>query len=556
MTTVAGTRVRGLTRRVADAWPTPDASGWRHLPFTLLVVLVALIVSKIPLPTRDPLVVAAVAVSLTVQALAILARPARLPGGWMLLLPLGQILAVSLLDLGSGDRSGSVAVLLFIPGIALALVPGLLPLLAGLLAVTLACFAPVFLTDDDRFYPVLHGAVTALMICALMVHTHAMISTVRRHERSLAAAENLMRSIMSAASEQAIMATDATGRLVAASRGAERLFEAPADRLVGTDLTRLMGEDGASLAGLVGAAADGGSHVSLWRRSIGGSPRVVEYVVTPRPGNAAEPASEPGSGLGPASPEGYLVVATDVTAREEEEERQEQFIGLVTHELRTPLVSILGYVDLLRLDPAGLTTEQREYVEVLARNARRLRGLVDDLLLSARLAAGEQMAHEEVDAVEVVRAALASVRPIADAAAVALELSGDDRVPLVSDPQRLGQVVDNLLTNAVKYSHAGGQVRVEVVAEPAPDGSRGARIRVADDGTGIEPDELRRITEPFYRSRESRRRRIAGVGLGLTLVQALVSEHRGTLTIDSEPGRGTEVVVRLPDAAGPGDHQD
>ncbi|QGG40639.1 sensor histidine kinase [Aeromicrobium yanjiei] len=552
MPTVGGTRVRELTRRVADAWPTPDASGWRHLPFTLLVVLVALIVSNIPLPTRGPLVVAAVAVSLTVQALASLARPARWPGEWMLLLPLGQILAVSLLDLGSGDRSGSVAVLLFIPGIALALVPGLLSLLAGLLAVTLACFAPVFLTDD-RFYPVLHGAVTALMICALMVHSHAMISIVRRHERSLAAAEDLMRSIMSAASEQAIMATDATGRLVAASSGAERLFEAPADRLVGTELTRLMGEDGASLAGLVGAAADGGSHVSQWRRSIGGSARVVEYVVTPRPGNAAEPASGPG----PASPEpeGYLVVATDVTAREEEEERQEQFIGLVTHELRTPLVSILGYVDLLRLDPAGLTTEQREYVEVLARNTRRLRGLVDDLLLSARLAAGERMAHEEVDAVEVVRAALASVRPIADAAAVTLELSGDDSVPLVSDPQRLGQVVDNLLTNAVKFSHAGGQVRVEVVAEPAPDGGRGARIRVADDGTGIEPDELRRITEPFYRSRESRRRRIAGVGLGLTLVQALVSEHRGTLTIDSEPGRGTEVVVRLPDAAAPGDHQ-
>ncbi|MCD9198581.1 sensor histidine kinase [Aeromicrobium wangtongii] len=554
MPTVGGTRVRELTRRVADAWPTPDASGWRHLPFTLLVVLVALIVSKIPLPTRAPLVVAAVAVSLTVQALASLARPARWSREWMLLLPLGQILAVSLLDLGSGDRTGSVAVLLFVPGIALALVPGLLPLLAGLLTVTLACFAPVFLAED-RFYPVLHGVVTALMICALMVHSHAMISTVRRHERSLAAAEDLMRSIMSAASEQAIIATDATGRLVAASSGAERLFEAPADRLVGTELTRLMGEDGASLAGLVGAAADGGSHVSQWRRSIGGSARVVEYVVTPRPGNASEPASEPGSGPGPAPPEGYLVVATDVTAREEEEERQEQFIGLVTHELRTPLVSILGYVDLLRLEPAALTTEQREYVEVLARNARRLRGLVDDLLLSARLAAGERMAHEEVDAVEVVRAALASVRPIADAADVALELSGDDRVPLVSDPQRLGQVVDNLLTNAVKFSHAGGQVRVEVVAEPAPDGGRGARIRVADDGAGIEPDELRRITEPFYRSRESRRRRIAGVGLGLTLVQALVSEHRGTLTIDSEPGRGTEVVVRLPDAAARADHE-
>jgi len=535
--TSLGARARELSNRMMAAWPTPDASGWRHLPFTVLVLVVASILNEIPPHSRPSLLVAGVAVALAVEAAASLGRPARWPPDWRLALPLGQMLAVGLLDLGSGDPQGSVIMLLFVPGVSLALAPGGRPLLLGLLGVAVAALVPVILTTG-RLYPGLHSAINAVLIGALMLHVHAIMETTRRQERQLLAAYDLLRSIMLAATEQAIMATDETGRLLTASSGAERLFDVPRDQLVGTDLTDLA--DGPSLSELIGAAAGGGSHVSLWRRSVGGSPRMVEYVVTSRP--SVGPADEPDP------MRGYLVVATDVTEREEEQRRQEQFIGLVSHELRTPLVSILGYVDLLRLDPGGLTDEQREYVDVLGRNAHRLRALVDELLLSARVVAGDPMSPEEVDAVEVVRAAIASVRPMADAADVRVALSGAGAVPLVSDPQRLGQVVDNLLTNAIKYSHAGGEVRVEVAADTSPEGQSGVRIRVADDGTGITADELRRITEPFYRTRDTRRRRIAGVGLGLTLVQALVTEHRGTLTIDSQPGHGTEVVVRLPDA--------
>ncbi|MBC2934149.1 cell wall metabolism sensor histidine kinase WalK [Nocardioides sp. zg-1228] len=534
--TSVGARARELSNRMMIAWPTPDASGWRHLPFSVLVLVVAYILYEIPLHHRPLLLAAGVAVALAVQAAASLGRPARWPPGWRLALPLGQMLAVGLLDLGSGDPMGSVIMLLFVPGVSLALAPGGRPLLAGLLGVVVVSLVPVIFTTG-RLYPGLHSTINAVLIGAVMLHVHAIMETTRRQERQLLAAYDLLRSIMLAATEQAIMATDETGRLLTASSGAERLFEVPREQLRGTDLTELV--DGPSLGELVGAAADGGSHVSLWRRSVGSSPRMVEYVVTSRP--SIGPADEPDP------MRGYLVVATDVTDREEELRRQEQLIGLVSHELRTPLVSILGYVDLLRLDPGGLTDEQREYVDVLTRNARRLRSLVDELLMSARVVAGDPMSPEEVDAVQVARAAIASVRPMAEAADVRVALSGDEVVPLVSDPQRLGQVVDNLLTNAIKYSDAGGEVRVEVVAEPSPDGQRGVRIRVADDGTGITADELRRITQPFYRTRDTRRRHIAGVGLGLTLVQALVSDHRGTLVIDSEPGRGTEVTVRLPD---------
>lgn len=558
MSPPVGARARDLSNRLMVAWPTPDASGWRQLPFTALVVVITVIILLLSEDDRPALLAAGVAGILVVQALASLAHPARWPPAWQIVLPLGQMAAIGLLDLGSGDPSGSVIVLLFVPGVSLALAPGGRPLAAGLVGVAVVAAAPVLLLSD-RTYPLLHSTITGLLVGALMLHIHAIMETSRIQARQLRSARDLMRSIMLAATEQAIMATDADGRVMAVSTGAERLFEVPAERLVGADLARLIDttslpdgpgttpdqdgteDDATALSRLVGTATHEGSYVSQWRHALGGSQRLVEYIVTPRPSTDPDPDRVSA---------GYLVVATDVTEREEETRRQDQFLGLVSHELRTPLVSILGYVDLLRLDPAGLSDEQRGYVDVLSRNARRLRALVDELLLNARLVAGDPMSTEDVDVVDVVRGAIADVRPMADAADVACDLTGDPTVPLISDPQRLGQVVDNLLTNAVKYSHAGGRVRVEVVADLAPDGSRAARISVSDNGTGIAPDELRRITEPFYRSRDTRRRRVAGVGLGLTLVQALVAEHAGTLRINSEAGSGTEVVIQLPDAPG------
>ena len=517
------------------AWPSANAYGWQLVPFTVLVVVVAVTIGRRSPSSRPELLLAGVLVALLVQVLAAWGRRSE---AWRIALPLAEMAAVCLLDLGSGDPAGSVILLLFAPAVGLALVPGTRSLAAGALGVVIVAFAPVLLADD-RVFPVLHGTISTLVIVALMLHVHSMIATTLNRERQLAAARDLLRSIMAAATEQAIMATDPTGRLVAVSSGAERLLEAPAARLVGTDLRELASEAGATrLEHLADTAAEDGSHVFQREMILGSSPRIVEFFVT------ARPPSQPDDG----TVDGYLVVATDITEREEEQRRQEQFIGLVSHELRTPLVSILGYVDLLRLEDDQLTPEQREYVEILARNALRLQGLVERLLLSARVVAGDPMAREDVDVVALVRAAIASVRPMAEAAEVTVALSGDTSVPLVSDTQRLGQVVDNLLTNAVKYSHPGGEVRIDVRADAMTGGARGARIVVADDGTGIAPDELRRITEPFYRSRDTRRRRIAGVGLGLTLVQSLVAEHGGTLAIDSSPGHGTEVTVRLPDA--------
>ena len=120
-------------------------------------------------------------------------------------------------------------------------------------------------------------------------------------------------------------------------------------------------------------------------------------------------------------------------------------------------------------------------------------------------------------------------------------------MPLRSDVQRLGQVVDNLLSNAVKHTHPGTTVEVTVERAETAEGLRAASIRVRDHGPGIEPDELARLTGRFYRTRDTRRRRVRGVGLGLSVVRTLVDDHGGTLTFESAPGDGATVQVVLPD---------
>jgi signal transduction histidine kinase len=369
---------------------------------------------------------------------------------------------------------------------------------------------------------------------------------------------------MAAATEQAIFATDTAGTVLMVNRGAERIFHRSEREMVGSDIVRVVTPDATTETGhsndegspagrrsplhmLIGQAAEGGAHIVESDYVLpDGSRHTLELVVTPRPALA---------GPAPELPVGYLFVGTDITNRVEEARKQDEFIGLISHEFRTPLASILGYVDLLKLGGDQLDDEQLGYLAVVERNAQQLQSLVDALLMSAQLASGtDTLVAEEVDVVDVVRHVVLTARPVADAAGVRVEIDGEESVPLVSDADRLAHVVTNLVSNAAKYSNDGGLVTVTVRSGSRPDGTRLAILRVSDQGSGIAPDELMHITEPFYRSRETRRRRVRGVGLGLSLVQTIVDEHRGTVTFDSELGAGTTVEVTLPDltvTAGP-----
>jgi signal transduction histidine kinase len=231
-------------------------------------------------------------------------------------------------------------------------------------------------------------------------------------------------------------------------------------------------------------------------------------------------------------------------AADERDRVKDEFLGLVSHELRNPLTSVLGYLELLRMTGGNLSDEQRGYLEVAEHNAGRLRHLVGDLLLTAQEGAGAfSLQRAPVELNEVVRRSADSARPSAEAAGVALETELEESVIIDGDAERLGQACDNLISNALKFTPAGGRVTVSTALRVG-DAGTDAVLSVRDTGVGIPADELAHLSERFYRA--STARSIPGVGLGLTVVRAIATAHGGRLDVESTEGEGTAFTLVLP----------
>ena len=244
--------------------------------------------------------------------------------------------------------------------------------------------------------------------------------------------------------------------------------------------------------------------------------------------------------------DGTLLAYDDVTAAMEALRAKDGFIAMVSHELRTPLTSIMGYLD-LALDTPGLPTEAAEHLAVVERNALRLLRLVADLLDVASAADGHvQMVMGTVPLHDLVAESVAELQVFAGDQGLEIITDLEECPPIEADAHRLGQVVENLLTNAIKYAGGSSQVRVRV--HPAEDG---VRLVVSDDGIGMSRDELDQAFSQFFRSPTLEDQSIAGVGLGLSITRSIVERHGGRIRLESSPGRGTTAVVDLP-ATGPG----
>ncbi|ONI60496.1 hypothetical protein ALI44B_07700 [Leifsonia sp. ALI-44-B] len=239
---------------------------------------------------------------------------------------------------------------------------------------------------------------------------------------------------------------------------------------------------------------------------------------------------------------GTVVVAQDVTDLAEAVNVREEFLATVSHELRTPLSSILGYLELIEDDVDAAALGIDDYMAVIERNAQELLRRVSELLtLSDR---GLSVQLEDIDVADVIRTSVAKMGPVASARRSTLRVDVKGPLPVRADPNRVQQIVDNLIQNAVKYSPEEAEV---VVSGRAVDGA--VEIAVADNGVGMTPAEARQATNKFYRAPSARYQAIQGVGIGLSIVQSIVRAHHGSLLIDSEPGRGTTVRVALPATA-------
>jgi signal transduction histidine kinase len=231
---------------------------------------------------------------------------------------------------------------------------------------------------------------------------------------------------------------------------------------------------------------------------------------------------------------------------------KDEFVSLVSHELRTPLTSIRGYLELLLDEGAGLTPEQQRFLGIVDKNSERLLRLVGDLLFLAQVdAGGLAIEGEDVDLKELVQDSVEALRPIAESRRIELVVSIKSPPTLVGDRARLAQVLDNLVSNALKFTPEGGRVAVSLHAE----GDR-AVVEVEDNGVGVPRAEQSRLFERFFRSSRATDDAIPGTGLGLAITKAITEHHGGRISVKSEEDVGTTVCVELPlpsahDAAAP-----
>ncbi|MEO7003645.1 MAG: HAMP domain-containing sensor histidine kinase, partial [Ktedonobacterales bacterium] len=246
-------------------------------------------------------------------------------------------------------------------------------------------------------------------------------------------------------------------------------------------------------------------------------------------------------------PEGprVLLVGRDMTALREMDQMKANFLSMVSHELRAPLQTISGYLDLTLTGMAGaLTTEQGEFLRRARAGSEHLSALVDDLLLISRRDAGQfALSRQKIDLAPVIRETVEELELFADDAGVRLEVDLPLSLPLVlADGPRIAQVARNLVTNAVKFTPAGGRVMVSASAT-----HDAVLLRVADTGVGIPAEHLPKIFDRFYQvGNTTIRGRAQGQGLGLAIVQIILDGHGGAITVESEPQAGSAFIVTLP----------
>ncbi|MBV9832659.1 MAG: PAS domain S-box protein [Marmoricola sp.] len=226
---------------------------------------------------------------------------------------------------------------------------------------------------------------------------------------------------------------------------------------------------------------------------------------------------------------------------------KDEFVSSVSHELRTPLTSLLGYLEIL-CEHEDLPAEVSSQLQVMQRNALRLRSLVSDLLHVGQLdEGGLQVEPALIDLAGVAQESVEASRPVADKHGMTIRLEAPAHVWVVADEQRMRQVLDNLISNAVKYSHDGGSVSVVLQQEE----DQQVELAVSDTGMGIPRDEIDSLFTRFFRGNDARVSHIPGTGLGLNIVSSIVAAHDGEVTVESEVGQGSTFRVTLPSSAGP-----
>ena len=260
---------------------------------------------------------------------------------------------------------------------------------------------------------------------------------------------------------------------------------------------------------------------------------------------------------GPAAerevPAGLVLSFLDISHIEEAEQMRRDFVANVSHELRSPLTVLSGFIETLRGAARDDTEARDRFLDIMAQEAQRMNRLVEDLLSLSKVEGSERMRpRDTVVMSDVIHTTIAALRPQMIDGGVRVDYdrggAGAEDHRLLGDRDQLIQVFHNLVENAIKYGGAGGEVRIEerlLAGAPWITGPV-LELRVIDRGEGIDPVHLPRLTERFYRVDTHRSREMGGTGLGLAIVKHIVNRHRGRLLLESARGEGATVTVQLP----------
>jgi two-component system phosphate regulon sensor histidine kinase PhoR len=501
----------------------------------------------------DPLFGLSMVLNAVLLAACFLVPWDKLPYPSFLLIPILDFIPIGLLREGTESVLTGVGLLAAFPVIWLA-ASGQLPrlsVIAGALAALVMVWLPVFLTDSAVTFEELNRPLLIpFMMLAIGITVRVMTASMMEQQRVVEAKDAELRSLLAASGRRerllsavvsavdvGVLAVDEDGTAILRNRRQEvlrRLAIPPGDEDAPESRLELY--------------ADGGSTVMPVqdrpiRRAVRGE-SFSEYLIwmgrKPRQRVLSSSAQAMVDDSGRR--EGTVLAFSDVTELVAAMDAKNDFLSSVSHELRTPLTSIQGYAELLAMTP-DLSPNMASGLDTILRNSDQLLTLVKDLLGTA--AGFSELQPVQADLAEIAAQAVAAAEPRAAAGGVILTAQSQGELGVVCDPARVRQVLDNLVSNAIKYSPQGGDVTVSCTR-----GDGVVECRVADEGMGMGAEESQNVFTRFFRSPAARRSSIPGLGLGLALSKDIVERHGGTISCASEPGAGSVFTFTLP-VAGP-----
>jgi len=239
-----------------------------------------------------------------------------------------------------------------------------------------------------------------------------------------------------------------------------------------------------------------------------------------------------------------MMVFHDVTRLKKLEKMREDFVANVTHEIKTPLTAIIGFIETLEEGAIKEEVTAKKFLHIISENAHRLGRLVDDLLILSSIELGEmKLRFENVSIANVIDSVLPMFETKAAEKSLTVEKHISDELPLIlADRDKMAQILVNILDNAVKFTPSGGKISISAVQ----DDSGFVVVKVTDTGMGIQKMEIPRLGERFYRADKTRSRELGGTGLGLSIVKHLMKAHNGSIDIESQVGKGSTFSLAFP----------